>query len=281
MNIRAILPFCLAVFASYTASGQQQARIIDPSALLPLVDPAHDDAIRSGLADAGIGDDLLARINTMSGTQLWPEGLATDSSRRSLTGAIRNLHALHVCDLPSAAGTISVLELPVASNYHMNESLRSKGDLYLFIQKSGWEAVEAAPVVQKPSRGPAWQRMKRARIMKPEEVYATYDLGNDAGARELMERKGFSKAEIDAVLFRSHERNWPEAISQFGSRYERLPEFKRYKAYAAGSWGDKVLVVIPAAENRKMREPMRPPMDIYMVYASNAVSVSEGKGRKR
>jgi acetyl-CoA acetyltransferase len=186
-----------------------------------------------------------------------------------------------VCDLPSADGTISVLELPVAGNYHMNEALRSRSDLYLFLRKSGWEAVEAVAVVRKPSRGPAWQRMKRARIVKPEEVYATYDLSNDTEARSLMERKGFSQAEIDAVLFRSHERNWPEGISQFGSRYERLQEFKRYKAYAAGTWGDKVLVVIPAAENRKMREPLRPAMDIYMVYASNAVSVSEGTGRKR
>jgi hypothetical protein len=132
MNIRIILPLCLSVFASINTSGQQQARIIDASALLPLMEPATDEAIRSGLSDAGIGGDLLARITTLSTRQLWPEGLATDSSRRSLSGAIRNLFALHVCDLPAADGTISVLELPVASNYHMNEELRSGSDLYLF-----------------------------------------------------------------------------------------------------------------------------------------------------
>lgn len=282
MYVRTLLPLSLLLTLTFTAWGQQQVRLIDPSALLLNPDAANDPSIRSGLQAAGISTELQTRITSFSAQYLWPEGMATDSARKAYAGAMRNLFALHVCDYPTAEGPISVLELPAANNYHMNEELRAKSDLFLFVRQSGWEVVEPEVVVEKPSRGPAWQRMKRAKILKPEEVYATYDLARDAEALAFfMERKGFSKAEMDAVVFRSHERNWPEAISQFEKRYPTLPELKRYKAYAAGKWGDKVLVVIPAAENKKMREPLRPPMDIYMVFASNAVSVSEGKGRKR
>lgn len=281
MSVRTLLPLALVLLSTLAVHSQQQVRLIDPTALLLNTDAANDPTIRSGLQAAGINTELQTRINAFSAPDLWPEGLATDSARRANAGAFRNLFALHVCDYPTAEGPISVLELPMAGNYHMNEELRARSDLFLFVRQSGWEAVEPEVVVEKPSRGPAWQRMKRAKILKPEEVYSTYDLGRDPEALALMERKGFSKAEIDAVLFRSHERNWPDAISEFTMRYPKLPELKRYKAYAAGSWGDKVLLVIPAAENRKMREPLRPSMDIYMVFASNAVSVSEGKGRKR
>jgi hypothetical protein len=281
MYVRTLFPLSLLLTLSFASWGQQQVRLIDPSALLLNPDAANDASIRSGLQAAGVSDELQTRITSFSGQHLWPSGLATDSLRKANAGAIRNLFALHVCDFPTAEGPISVLELPMANNYHMNEELRARTDMFLFVRQSGWEVVEPEVVVEKPSKGPAWQRMKRAKILKPEEVYSTYDLAHDPDALELMERKGFSKAEVQAVVFRSHERNWPEAISQFESRYPKLPELKRYKAYAAGTWGDKVLVVIPAAENKKMREPLRPPMDIYMVFATNAVSVSEGKGRKR
>lgn len=281
MDARSLLPLSLLSALTVNAWGQQQVRLTDPSALVLNPDPANDPGIRSGFQAAGVGDELQTRITAFSASHLWPSGLLTDSARKANTEAIGNLFALHVCDYPTAHGPISILELPMANNYHMNEELRAKSDVFLFVRQSGWEAVEPVDVVEKPSRGPAWQRMKRAKILKPEEVYATYDLARDPDAMALMERKGFSKAEMQAVLFRSHERNWPDAISQFESRYPTLPEIKRYKAYAAGSWGDKVLVVIPADENRNMREQLRPPMDIYMVFAGNAVSVSEGKGRKR
>lgn len=281
MYVRTLLPVVFILTIAVPLVGQQQVRLTDPTALLLDPDPANDAGIRSGLQAAGISDELQTRISAFSARNLWPSGLASDSARRADSGAIRNLFAWHVCDYPTAEGPVSVLEIPMANNYHMNEELRARSDLFLFVRQSGWEAVEPEVMVEKPSRGPAWQRMKRAKILKPEEVYSTYDLASDPGAMALMERKGFSKAEMEAVLFRSHERNWPEAISQFETRYPKLAELKRYKAYAAGSWGDKVLVVIPAAENRKVREPLRPPMDIYMVFASNAVSVSQGKGRKR
>ncbi|HMC96374.1 MAG TPA: hypothetical protein VKG92_01860, partial [Flavobacteriales bacterium] len=154
--------------------------------------------------------------------------------------------------------------------------LRSEQDLYFVVHAGGVAKVQIA-LRQPPSMGPSYKRMPTARIIKPEDIYSTYNLGRDTTALGVLSRRGMSQPEIDAVVFRSTERNWPEGIDSFEERYPRLAEFKKYKAYQAARWNDLVLVVVPAAENQKMPEPLRPFIDIYMVFAAGAVQVKGGK----
>ena len=106
---------------------------------------------------------------------------------------------------------------------------------------------------------------------------ATYDLGGDTAVLAEMARDGMSQPEIDAVVFRCHERNWPEGIDSFDRRYPKLKDFKKYKAYEAAHWDDKVLLVIPYEANKRLPPGLRPHLDIYMVYAKNAVEVKRKK----
>jgi hypothetical protein len=88
-----------------------------------------------------------------------------------------------------------------------------------------------------------------------------------------LEAQGLSRPEIEAVIFRSHERNWPDGIDSFDERYPRLTEMKKYKARLLARCGDKVILVVPAELNRKAPSGLRPFMDIYLVYSTSAVQV--------
>jgi hypothetical protein len=54
-----------------------------------------------------------------------------------------------------------------------------------------------------------------------------------------------------------------------------LKDFKRYKAFEAAHWDDKVLLVIPSEPNKRLPIGLRPHMDIYMVFAKQAVLVKK------
>ena len=273
------LLFALTIL-TLNSLGQNAVRIIDVSAIVLRPDLAQDRIAQAGMQAAGLTTERIGTITALSEPSLWPKGLSTDSARQANQGAVGNLVVNRLCEYNSEEGLMSIVMVPVADNYHMNEDLRCKSDLYLVMRSSGLVMVEPAVVRSVASKGPVWDRMPKAKILRPDEVYATYDLSRDTLALAELERKGFSQPEIDAVIFRSHERNWPEGIDRFDERYPNLKEFKRYKAFAAATWDGKVLLVIPAEANKKAKPGLRPYLDIYMVYAASAVSVKEG-GKKR
>ena len=127
------------------------------------------------------------------------------------------------------------------------------------------------------SRGPKWKRLPSAKILKPEQLYATYDLSTDSLALAAMARRGMSPAEIDAVVFRSTDRNWPDGIDTFDERQKLLPKFSKYKAFVGAKWDDKVLLIIPVEKNKKQPVLMRPYVDLYFVYDKSAVQIKEKK----
>jgi len=104
-------------------------------------------------------------------------------------------------------------------------------------------------------------------------LFASYMLADDAAGMQALTDAGLSSAEIDAVVFRSHERNWPDGIDSFNERATHIARFVKYKACVAASWDDKVVLIIPVERNRKLPRPMRPYVDIYMVYARDAVTI--------
>jgi hypothetical protein len=190
---------------------------------------------------------------------------------------VRNYTAYRVCTYTEDSVKRSVLMVPARSNIHMPEDLRPQADFYLAVPDAALEEVVAAQPRPTISRGPRWKNLREARIIKPDELYATYDLGSDSAGLEALRSRGLSQPEIDAVVFRSHERNWPEGMDSFDERYPRMADLKRYKAYFAARWNDKVLLIIPVEKNRKMPALMRPYVDIYFIYAASAVEVKERK----
>ena len=90
-----------------------------------------------------------------------------------------------------------------------------------------------------------------------------------------MRSRGLSRSEIDAVVFRSIDRNWPDGIDTFEERQKFVSHFVKYKAYFAARWDDKVLLIIPVEKNRKQPVLMRPYVDLYFVYNASAVEVKK------
>jgi hypothetical protein len=192
----------------------------------------------------------------------------------------RYYKAHRLCEYATEYGMQSIVTVPAAENQHMPEDLRSDSDLVFVIRSEGLENTPDAPAPLPPSRGPGWKALPQAKILKADAVYATYDLASDTVLTGLLEKKGLSQPEIDAVVFRAHERNWPEGIDSFDERYPRLEKVKRYKVRELAHWKDKVLVVAPAELNKKLPVALRPYMDIYLVYNRSAVKVKEPKARK-
>ncbi len=273
--MKTILALPLLFLASST-QGQTGIRITDPAQMLA-VPNLGNDAAKAGMQAAGLSNDVIANADRLSTPANWPKGLRTDSARAANKTALRNYNAFLLFEYPTDEGALTVVTVPATANYHMPEDLRSTEDFILVLRAGGTELVEPTATRTPASKGPSWKNMRPAKIIKPDDVFATYHLADDAEALAALEKEGMSKAEIEAVIFRSQERNWPDGIDSFNERYPRLEGFKKYKAYQAISWADKVLLVIPVEANKKAPTGLRPYLDIYMVFAATAVEVKSKK----
>lgn len=266
-----------ALSVGSVATAQDAVRITDIAQLVRKPDLSQDQAVRSGMQAAGVAEERAQKALSLGKAINLPAGLSTDSALAANAAAVRNYSAHKVCSYADEAGQKVLVQVPASENYHMPEDLRSREDMFLVLPESALETALTDAQRPKPSKGPDWKRMKEARITTPDGVYATYDLGADSAiVKELIER-GLSQPEIDAVVFRSHERNWPEGIDSFERRYPKAKDLKKYKAFQAAAWDDKVLLVVPVDLNKRMPLTMRPHLDIYMVYAKSAVEVKAKK----
>lgn len=271
------LPFIFTLLAPCAALCQTAVRITDPSAIVLRPDLQSDAAAQAGMKAAGLSASVMADAARLSEPAQWPAGLRSDSARAANRSAIGNYTAYLVCEYATDEGALSIVSVPAAYNYQMPDDLRAAHDLYFVVRSTGVQATEAAVMRQPPSKGPAWRNLRPAKILKPDGVYATFDLADVPEAMAALEKQGLSESEIEAVVFRSHERNWPSGIDSFEKRYPKLASLKKFKAYRLARWGEKVLLVVPAEANRKAPEGLRPYLDIYMVFDATAVKVAEKK----
>lgn len=274
------LALSLALLLPLCATAQQQVRIIDALAIRKSDGPLKQKNALAGLQAAGVSEEEQATVVSNSAPEVWPVGLANDSIRTADAPYIRNYNAFRLCGFMEDTIPWSIVMLPAKENLHMPEELRPTADLFLLVPDNALEDVKPARQRPEISRGPAWKNRAQARILNPDDLYATYDLQRDDAGLQAMRDQGMSPAEIDAVVFRCHESNWPDGINTFDERYPRLAQFKKYKGYVGAMWADKVLVIVPAEKNRRMPILMRPYVDIYMVYAKSALLIKNKKGRK-
>lgn len=254
-------------------SAQDVLHIADPAAILPSTDLGKEAGSKACLKEAGLDDAVADEVLLLGTTTTWPVGLRTDSARTANAGAIRNYNVRRICEHSTDAGMVSIVAVRALDNLHMPEDLRSRTDVYMLVRSEGLKVAGTAVQRPAPSRGPSWRSLPAARILTPDALFATYDLSTDSAALAELRRNGLSQPEIEAVIFRSHERNWPEGMDSFNERYPRLAELKGYKARLLAKWDNKVVLVVPAELNRKAPVGLRPYMDIYLVYAATAVEV--------
>jgi hypothetical protein len=276
MMPRILVPLSVLLLTNAVLA-QNVARINDPSAIVLQPDLARDAAALAGMQAAGLSEAVMQEAVRRSDPALWPIGLRSDSARMANRAAIANYAARLVCTYATDEGALGIIMIASASNLHMPEDLRSAADLYLVMRPAGFTVLDEAAMKEPPSKGPTWSNLRRARILKPDGVYATYDLADVPEAMEALDKQGLNKSEIEAVVFRSHERNWPEGIDSFEKRYPRLAQLKKLKALRLARWADKVILVIPAELNKKAPNGLRPYLDIYMVFDATSVQVAEKK----
>lgn len=253
---------------------QQQVQITEVAALDAAPDLRKVKEIPGALQAAGFNGEELQTILDFGNRQNWPEGIRSDTARAANAPYIPNYVCFRLCAFNRDGDQQEVLMVPARNNIHMPEEMRPLGDFFLALPEHALSNVEEnaqkRPTV---SRGPAWAHRPKVKIVKADELFGSYDLEADSAGLKALEDAGMSPAEIDAVVFRSTERNWPEGMDNLDKRIPLLKRFTKYKAYLGAQWDDKALLIVPVAKNRRMPVNMRPYIDLYFVYSLPGVKV--------
>jgi hypothetical protein len=259
------------------AMAQQQVKITDAASLDKGSDLHKSKAGEASIKASGLTPEQQDLVVLYCDAAYWPVGIRNDSARAANAPYIQNYVAYRVSSFEEDSVKRSVIMVPALGNIHMPEDMRPLADFYMVVPEKALQEVVAAKPRPTISRGPNWKNNRPAAIIKADDLYATYDLANDSTGLQALAKRGMSQAEIDAVVFRSHERNWPDGIDSFDERYPRIADFTKYKCYLGARWDDKVLLIVPVEKNKKLPVLMRPYVDLYFIYAASAVEVKEKK----
>jgi hypothetical protein len=250
---------------------QEQVKITDATALATAPDVRKDKAAVEAIRTGDFSNEEIVQILQYGDRDQWPEGIRTETARLSNEAYIVNYACFRLAAFREDTTMMALLMVPAASNLHMPDAMRPLADFYLVVPENAVRNAEVKRTRPAISRGPHWTKLPKAKIIKPDELYGAYDLASDSAGLEALAKRGMSRPEIDAVIFRSTETNWPDGIESLTKRAPLLPKFPRYHAYLAARWDDKVLLIIPVEKNRRMPVAMRPFVDLYFVYKASAV----------
>ncbi|MCL4283002.1 MAG: hypothetical protein KJZ58_12145 [Flavobacteriales bacterium] len=253
---------------------QEEVRITDPKAMEHARDVRKTKGAEEALLAAGLNELEIGVIREYGDREDRPQGIrGGDSTYAANAPYIINYTAFKLCTFQADTQQLAVVMLPAASNIHMPEDMRPLADFYVVVPDRALKQADRPKPRPEVSRGPRWKTRAQVKIIKPDELYAAYNLAADSAGLSALARTGMSRAEVDAVVFRSTERNWPEGIDSFEDRYPRIGKFTKYRAYLGARWGDKVLLIIPVEKNRRMPTAMRPYVDLYFVYNASSVKI--------
>ena len=270
----------LNLFLLVPVFAQQQVKITDARILDNPEQVRKSRGAEAALQAVGVTAEQMVQVLTYGDTDHWPEGIKVDSLRLRNQPYIQNYACFRVASYPEDSVLKTIIMVPARENIHMPEAMRPLSDFYLLVPGSAIADVNSGKLRPEISRGPKWKNLAPAKILRPEDLYATYDIGRDSVALKALSDRGLSQAEIDAVIFRSTDRNWPDGIDSFEERQKLLPKFSKYKAFLGAKWDDKVLLIVPVEKNKKQPILMRPFVDLYFVYNASAVEVKAKKRKK-
>lgn len=271
------LPLLSTLLVCTGLTAQLPVKITDATVLDHTQPVRKSRNVGQAMAAAALNDEQKELVLKYGDDTNWPAGIKDEAARARNKAYIQNFTCYRIGTFPEDSTAMALIMIPAKENIHMPEEMRPLSDLYLVVPEKGLTEVNTGMRRPEISRGPRWKNAAPARILKPEDLYATYDIGSDSTAIAAMQRKGMSPPEIDAVIFRSTDRNWPDGIDTFDERQNLLSKFTKYKAFVGAKWDDKILLIIPAEKNRKMPVLMRPYVDLYFVYNASSVEVKEKK----
>lgn len=252
---------------------QQQVKITDATALAAAPDVRKDKAAMEALRTGDFSNDEIVQIIQYGDRDQWPAGIRTDTARAPNMPYIQNYTGFRLCAFKEDSTMMALVMVPAASNLHMPEGMRPLADFYLVVPEHALQKAEPNKPRPAISRGPRWKHRPKVKITKPADLYGAYDLASDSTGLEALAKMGMSGPEIDAVVFRSTERNWPDGIDNLAAREALLKKFPKYRAFLGARWDDKVLLIVPVEKNRRMPVAMRPFVDLYFVYKASGVAV--------
>lgn len=257
---------------------QQQVQIIAPEALIGAHAVRKDKAAQKAMEVAGFGAEETDLVLQYGDPDQWPSGIRTLDSVKANAPYVANYTGYRLCAFQGDSAMMALVMIPAKDNLHMPAGMRPLADFYLILPETALKATGRQKPRPEIGRGPLWKKHPKVKILKPDGLYATYDLASDSMGMKALADAGMSTTEMDAVVFRSVERNWPEGINNFTDRATRLERFKKYHAFLGARWDDKVLVIVPVEKNRRMPVAMRPFVDLYFVYTAASVKVA-GKSK--
>ena len=275
MRIPSLFLFILSLLSA--SAQQQQVKIVDVRVLDNPQPVRKSRGAEPALMAAGVNAEQMGQVLLYGDTDHWPEGIKSAAQREANQPYIQNYACFRVASFPEDSVTKTIIMVPARENIHMPEAMRPLSDFYLLVNEGSIAEVNTGKQRPEISRGPKWKNLAQAKILRPEDLYATYDIGRDSVALKALQDRGMSQAEIDAVVFRSTDRNWPDGIDSFEERQKLLPKFAKYKAFLGAKWDDKVLLIVPVEKNKKQPILMRPFVDLYFVYNASAVEVKAKK----
>lgn len=256
---------------------QLPVKITDAAALDHATPVSKSHNARQAMAAANLSEEQQDLVVKYGDTDHWPNGIKDDRLRGMNKSYIQNYTCYRVGTFPEDSVPMALIMIPAKENIHMPEEMRPLADLYMVLPEKALTELNTGMRRPEISRGPRWKNLPAARILKPEDLYATYDVASDSAAIAALLKRGMSQPEIDAVVFRSTDRNWPDGIDTYDERQNLLSKFTKYKAFVGAKWDDKVLLVVPVEKNKKMPILMRPYVDLYFVYNAASVEVKEKK----
>lgn len=286
-----------AGFVMPALSRATPARIINPSDVFTTYNlgaaSSKLDGWRSRYSQAFVAE-LLKRSNEKG----WPAGIADFDSRDQNRELFKQLKTFHFDDVDADK---VILWVPAADNKSMPISMQGGFDYFLVVRKAGISyGAAAAPAASSQSSGAAssWGDLgtqmlannagkgsaaaamfttsgKRTIIDDPADMYSTYDMKNQpALLQQWTNRYGAAKA--NEVVRLMHENAWPQGVNSLAKRDAVRQGFKNIVAYYLDDIDDsKVLLYVPAADNKHMQADWKELKDFFIVMAKKAVRLGD------
>ena len=263
--------FLLLISACTGLAAQTQVRLLGPEAVIDKYRLDKIPEATEAMTAAGLSAEAQHLVHHFNGPVLRPEGIATAAAREANAAYLGNYVLFKVCEFDTEAGERVLALMPFRDNLHMPDDLRPVNDIYLLLDKARLEPTGTGRPPPPFTRGPDHRELRPMRILKPAELYATYRLEYDTEGLDVLKAIGLGQDQIEVVAYRSHERQWPAGIANFDDRYARIKRFRKYRVKELARWDDKVLLVAPAQRNQCRPKAMRPAVDLYFIYAQDAV----------
>ncbi|HNK42935.1 MAG TPA: hypothetical protein PL002_17235, partial [Flavobacteriales bacterium] len=177
------------------AAQPQQVKITAPAVLDAPGAVHRNKPAQAALMASGITAEQMDQVISYGDREHWPAGIKVDSLRAKNQPYIQNYVCFRVAGFTEDSLPKTVIMVPARENIHMPEVMRPLSDLYVIVPDSSITNVQPGKARPEISRGPKWKNLPPARILVPEELYATYDLGTDSAALKALQEKGMSQPE--------------------------------------------------------------------------------------